>query len=193
MKKFIVEQKLAPITNQYRIFDADRQLLAFAQQKRFTMKEKVDFYTNETKLDLAFSVVAEKTLDVHGHFFVKDSKGKQLGSFRKVFKQSLLRSTYELKDHKQQIVARLHERSTFIAVLRRVWGLVPFIGELPFIFRYHFDFVESESDKIIAKYNKTTRFRDHYELIIENEELVDKIGWQTLVAQAVMLDVMQGR
>jgi uncharacterized protein YxjI len=194
MKKFIVEQKLAPLANQYRVYNDDKtSLLAFAHQKRFTMKEKVEFYGDEAKSSIVFTVTAEKVMDIHGRFFIRDENGGQLGTLRKPFKSSLLRSTYELFDAQENFVAIVQERSQVIAVLRRVWGFIPFVGELPFVFKYHFDFVNPQTHQVIARYNKTTSFRDHYELLVNDETLIDKVGWQTLVAQAVMLDVMQGR
>lgn len=194
MKKFNIEQKLAPLANQYRVYNDDKSsLVAFAQQKRFAMKEKVEFYADEAKSKVVFTVAAEKVMDIHGRFFVRDEAGKQVGSFRKSFKSSLLRSTYELLDVEENLVAIVQERSQNIAVLRRLWGFIPYAGELPFIFRYHFDFVDPHTKQIVARYNKTTSFRDYYELLVDDESLIDKVGWQTLVAQAVMLDVMQGR
>lgn len=194
MKKFIVEQKLAPLANQYRIYNDDKSsLVAFAHQKRFTMKEKVEFYGDEAKSKVVFTVTAEKVMDIHGRFFVRDEAGKEIGSLRKSFKSSLLRSTYELLDASENLVAIVQERSQNIAVLRRIWGFIPYAGELPFIFKYHFDFVDPHTKQTIARYNKTTNLRDHYELLVDDESLIDKVGWQTLAAQAVMLDVMQGR
>ena len=193
MKKFIVEQKLAPLANQYRVYNDDKtSLLAFAHQKRFTMKEMVDFYGDEAKSTVVFTVKAEKVMDIHGRFFLQDSQGKQLAVLRKSFKSSLVRSTYELMDAEEKIVAIVQERNVGIAILRRLWGFIPIAGDIPFLFRYHFDFIEPQSQQVIARYNKTTLFLDHYELEAD-DQLLDKVGWQALAAQAVMLDVMQGR
>lgn len=194
MNKFIVEQKLAPLANQYRVYNDDKSsLLAFAHQKRFTMRERVEFFSDEAKTNVAFTLAAEKVMDIHGRFYVNDQSGKQIGILRKSFKSSLLRSTYELMDADENIVAIVQERSMPTAILRRIWGFLPVIGELPFVFKYHFDFVDPKTKQVVARYNKTTRFRDHYELLVDDESLMNKVGWQTLAAQAVMLDVMQGR
>lgn len=198
MKKFIIEQKFTALVNRYKVYDPDAGegkglLLAFAEQKRFTMKEEVLFYREEEKQKLAFSVKAEKIMDIHGRFFVNDENGKQIGAMRKSFKISLLRSTYELMDSSEKIVAIVHERNKWLAIFRRLWEIIPYANDIPFIFKYHFTFVDPETGEILANYNKLTRFRDHYELVLEDDTLLDKVGWQTLVAQGVMLDVMQGR
>lgn len=198
MKKFIVEQKITAFANQYRVYDPDAGadkglLIAFAHQKRLTFREEVKFYKEESQTNLAFSLKAEKVMDIHGKFFVNDENNRQIGVIRKSFKSSLLRSTYELMDASEKLVAIVQERSQALAIFRRLWGLIPYANDIPFIFKYHFNFINPETSKVIATYTKTTRFRDHYELELVDDSLINKVGWQTLVAQAVLLDVLQGR
>lgn len=198
MKKFIIEQKITALVNQYRVYDASdadgsKQLISFAQQKRLAMKEQVQVYADEAKNKLAFTIAAEKVIDLHGKFFIRDEAGKPLGTLRKAFKSSILRSTYELMDADEKVLAIVRERSYGIAVFRRVWGFIPFAGELPFPIKYHFDFIDPKSGAVLARYNKTTLIRDNYELLIDDENLLQAVGWQVLAAQAIMLDVMQDR
>ncbi len=198
MKKFIIEQKLTALVNRYTVHDPDTGsdkglLVAFAEQKRFTMREQVQFFKEESKQNPVFSVEAEKIMDIHGRFFIKDENNRQIGVIKKSFKSSLLRSTYELMDGNEKLVALVQEKSKGLAIFRRLWEFIPYANDIPFIFKYHFSFINPESKEILALYTKTTRFRDHYELTIIDDSLLDKLGWKTLVAQGVMLDVMQGR
>lgn len=198
MKKFIIEQKLTALVNRYTVYDPDAGsgkglLLAFAEQKRFTMKEEVKFFKEEQKQNIVFSVKAEKVLDIHGRFFVTDENNRQIGVIRKSFKSSLLRSTYELMDSNEKLTAIVQERSQGLAIFRRVWEFIPYASDIPFLFKYHFNFIDPETKEVLGLYTKTTRFRDHYELTILDDSVLEKLGWQTLVAQGVMLDVMQGR
>lgn len=198
MKTYIIEQKIAPLANQYRIFGSDEngnkaELVAFAHQKRFAFKEQVDFFTDEARADLAVSIKAEKVMDIHGKFFVTDPSGKTLGALRKVFGASFFRSTWEILDNDDRAVARVTERSLPLAIVRRIWGIVPYLGDIPFLFKYHFVFLQPSNQKALADYIKVTRFRDHYRLDIHDEALLKKVGWQTLVGQAVFLDALQGR
>jgi hypothetical protein len=67
--RIVVEQKITAFTNQYRVFGANpdgtkASLIAFAQQKRLAFKEKVSFYSDETKQNLVFTFRAEKFLTV---------------------------------------------------------------------------------------------------------------------------------
>ncbi len=198
MKRFIVEQKITALANQYRVFAGGEnnekgELVSFAHQKRFAFKEEVSFFADEQRANLAFSVKAEKALDFHGKFIVTDPQNNRIGAVRKSFKSSLLRSTWEILDPQDEVQLIIQERSQSMAIFRRIWGLVPYLGDLPFLFKYHFDFIEPSTGNVVGTYYKTTRFRDHYLLEMADDSLAEQVGWQTLVTQAVLLDALQGR
>jgi len=197
MTSYIIEQKVAAFANQYRIFSVvngdKRELVAFAHQKRLAFKEKVDFFTDTDRTRLVFTVRAEKVMDVHGKFIITDAKGNRLGAVRKAFTSSLLRSTWEILDKSDETSTIVRESSEALALFRRIWSFIPFLGDIPFLLKYHFDFIDPKSGTLLAKYSKTTLLRDHYRLNIHEEALLESAGWQTLIAQVVLLDALQGR
>jgi uncharacterized protein YxjI len=197
VKSLIVEQKITAFANQYIVYETDTTgakgvVIAFAHQKRLAFKEEVLVYTDETKSQVAFTIKAENVLDYHGRFFVKDSNAQVLGTIRKDFKSSLLRSTWEIGAG-DNVICKVVEASKEIAILRRLWGFVPYIGELPFFLKYHFDFISPQGQQRYGRYTKTKLFYDHYKLDIVDEQLLQLTNWQTLVAQAILLDALQGR
>lgn len=197
MKTFIIEQKITALVNQYMVYDTDEsgtknQMIAFAQQKRFNFKEEIIFYSDDSKKTEAFRVKAENVLDFHGKFLIADPNGKLLGAVRKAFKASLLRSTWHILEGDEPVVI-VQEKSNGIAVFRRVWGFIPYLSDFPFFIKYHFVFTLPQSGEIAAEYIKTTRFRDHYRLDIHDDKLLQRLGWETFVAQGVLLDALQGR
>lgn len=199
--RLIVEQKLTAFTNQYSVFLATEEggkgkLLAFAQQKRLAFKEKVEFYTDADKKKLAFVMQAERAMDIHGKFFVLDPKGRQLGQFRKEFKQSLISSTWNILDAKDNPLLQVTESNTYLAVARRTLGFIPIVGEfldlaLSFV-RFHFKFLDAKSGKEIGFYRKTTRFYDRYLLTMDDKHWKSS-GPEVLAAMAVALDALQSR
>lgn len=196
MKPLVIEQKITAFANQYRIYDVDDQgvkgeLLAFAHQKRLAMREKVEFFSDESRTQLVFSVQAEKVLDVHGKFLVNDAAGKLIGAMRKSFKASLLRSTWEILDEQDQPAVIVRERSKGLAIFRRIWQFIPYLGDLPFVLKYHFDFLEPSSSEVLATYVKTKLLYDHYRLEIVKD--TRDIDWRVTAVQCVLLDAMQGR
>ena len=194
MNNFIVEQKITPLVNRYEVYDAaggsKGAIINFVEQKRLAFKEEIQFYTDNSKQTLAFRVKAEKVMDIHGKFLVTDPRGGLIGWVQKSFKASLLRSTWQLSTGDEQLTVT--EKSQGLAIFRRIWGFIPFIGDLPFVFKYHFIFQDS-SGATIAEYIKTTRFRDRYELRSVNDEIMDKVDQKLLIAQCVLLDALQGR
>lgn len=200
MNKFVIEQKITAFVNRYSVYESSGdgqkgQMVCFVEQKRLAFKEEILFYTDESKQSQAFKVKAEKALDVRGKFFVTNPEGTIIGVLRKAFKASLLRSTWHVLgiDGQEKPLMIVQERSKTLAIFRRIWGLVPYLGELPFLFKYHFSFVLPNDGQEVATYIKTTRFRDHYELTILDQGVITQFGWQTLVAQAVLLDALQDR
>lgn len=171
-------------------------MIAFAHQKRLAFKEKVEFFTNEQKSQLAFTLRAEKVMDIHGKFMVEDPEGKLIGMFRKEFAASLLVSTWSILGKKDEITLQVAESNVFLAFIRRFAGWIPIIGEiidiLVMFFRYHFNFTDPESRKIVGKYQKTALFYDRYRLSM-TDEAYKAHDPRTLAALAVALDALQGR
>lgn len=198
--RFIVEQKVASIANRYFVYRPDGgeqkgELVAFAQQKTLAMKEKVRFYSDETKTDELFSFRAEKTMDVHGRYFVEDAEGKPLGALRKDFKSSFLSSTwYVLVD--DEPVLTVTESNRLLAFLRRYVGVIPVVGELVDIvlafFKYHFVLLDPADRSEVGRFQKTAIFTDKYVLSMDDGAFA-RADWRVYAALAVGLDALQSR
>jgi hypothetical protein len=197
--RLVVEQKITAFVNKYAVYTAQADgskgdMIAFAQQKRFNIREKFQFYTNQDKSQLAFTFRAEKVLDVHGRYFVEDADGKLLGMFRKDFKKSLLNSTWHVLDAQGNETMLVKESNAALAVLRRFLGLAPYVGDLAdmvlLFFRYHFSFLVNGQE--VGMYKKTKLLRDHYLLSMEDQAFAAQ-DIRVLAAQAVALDALQSR
>ncbi len=199
--RLIVEQKITAFTNQYRVFGVNADgtkaaLVAFAQQKRLAFKEKVSFYSDEAKQNLAFTFRAEKVMDIHGKYFVEDPSGSLVGAFKKDFKQSLVASTWNILDANDNPSLIVAESNQALAVIRRYGSFIPIVGDIIEIitafFKYHFVFKKPGSDDSHGIYIKTTLFRDHYRLDMD-DETYSSHDWRVLAAMAVALDALQSR
>jgi uncharacterized protein YxjI len=198
MATFFVHQRITAFANQYRVYDdqggVPGALIAFAHQKRLAFREKFTFYDDESQRSVAFQIQARKVLDFGSSYDVQDAEGRQLGVFRKVFGQSLLRSTWEIVNPANEtepwVVAR--ERSMPVAIIRRIWDFIPYIGDAPFFIKYHFDLVDAKTDQPIGEYFKTTRLRDQYRLVVD-DRFLKAIDWRTFICLGVAMDALQGR
>jgi uncharacterized protein YxjI len=199
--KLLVEQKITAFVNKYAIYDTDQagnknQLVAFAQQKRLAFKEKVLFYSDAEKTQPVFTFRAEKVFDVHGKYIVEDMQGNAIGTFKKDFKTSLYKSTWNILDANDQPKLTVAENSLTLALFRRFAGFLPIVGELvevmTWFLRYHFSFIDTATGQEVGRYKKTTLFRDHYALSM-TEDAYSKEDWRVLAAMAVALDALQSR
>jgi hypothetical protein len=162
------------------------ELLATAQQKRLAFKEQVTFYADEARTVPVFSFRARKRLDLASGYDVADATGAPIGSFRKDFGRSLVRSTWHLDAFDLQSTGK--ERSALVAVLRRLWDFLPVVGEIGVPFVVHFDFVDTSGRTVLTSTRRIS-LRDRYDVTVPGG-LVDG---RLAAAMAVALDALQGR
>ena len=188
---FYVKQRITLMVNRYEVIAANPDgsegpMLAFAEQKRMKLKEEVVFYADASKSRPVFRFKARQRLDVAAQHDVYDEYGTPIGSFGKQFGASLLRSTWKLSAPGIDAVGR--ERRLSVALLRRGWELIPYVGEVWIPFVFHFDFVDSQ-DRVVLSSQKRVSARDRYDVTVPGA-LVDG---RLAAAMAVALDALQSR
>jgi len=189
--KFFVKQRITLMVNRYEIRVANPDgtegaLMAFAEQKRMKLKEEINFFTDESKTRRVFSFKARQRLDVHAEHDVFDEGGRTIGYFGKQFGASLLRSTWNLSAPGVDAVGR--ERSQLVAILRRVWNWIPYIGDIWVPFVFHFDFVDAAGQPVMTS-ERIWAVRDRYEVTVPDQRL----DFRVAAAMAVALDALQSR
>jgi uncharacterized protein YxjI len=167
--KFFVKQRITVMVNRYEIRAADADgtegpLLAFAEQKRMKLKEEIVFFTDEF-----------------------DESGRPLGYFSKQFGASLLRSTWNLSAPGVDAVGR--ERRPVIAILRRIWDFIPYLGDIWVPFVFHFDFVDTATGQPVLTSERIKAIRDRYVVTVPDPRL----DFRVAAAMAVALDALQSR
>jgi hypothetical protein len=190
--RFHVRQHITPMVNRYEVLatgpdGGEGPLLAFAQQKRLALKEQVTFYRDETRSKPMFFFRARQRLDVHAEHDVVDAAGNPLGSFRKAFVASLLRSTWHLEVPGLSATGR--ERSLPIALLRRVWDVLPYVGDVWIPFVFHFDFVDTATGATVLTSQRRRAVRDRYLITVPDPRL----DFRVAASMAVALDALQSR
>ncbi|MGY4769998.1 hypothetical protein ACXC9Q_24030 [Kribbella sp. CWNU-51] len=189
---FSMKQRVTMMANKYELIAAnpdgsDGPLLAFAQQKRMAFKEQVTFYTDDTKSQPVFSFKARKKVDLGSGYDVFDANGQQIGWFKKEFGKSLLRSSWQLSG--AGVDADGTERNPTIAIVRRVWEFVPFVGEIPLPFIFHFDFTDRGTGQPVLSVERKISVRDRYHITVQDQRL----DFRVAAAMTVALDALQGR
>jgi len=190
--RFLVRQRITVMVNRYEVFAANPDgtegaLLAFAEQKRMKLKEEVVFFSDASRSRPVFSFKARQRLDVHARHDVLDEHGTPLGSFAKKFGASLLRSTWELSAPGLEAVGR--ERRPVLAVIRRIWEVIPYLGEVWVPFVFHFDFHDTATGAPVLVSERRKAVRDVYDVSVPDPRL----DFRVAAAMAVALDALQSR
>lgn len=191
-----VRQKLTFMVNRYEVIRTDEAgtdlgLLCFAEQKRMAMKEQVTFFTDAAKTHPLFGFKARKVIDLGSGYDIVDGVGQPIGWFRKDFTASLGRSTWHLgtADGFESVG---QERNAKVAVLRRVWDIIPVAGDLPIPWLFHFDFRASDG-AIVMSSTKRVGIKDTYFIDLPAQANGWRLDWRVAAAMGVALDALQSR
>jgi uncharacterized protein YxjI len=195
-ERFTVNQKITMMVNRYEIRAVDANgaqgdLIAVAQQKRMAFKEQVTFYADEARTQPVFGFKARKRIDLGATYDVTDATGTSIGTFRKEFAKSLLRSSWQLTAA-DGLQATGTERNHAIAILRRVWDLLPVIGDIPVPFLFHFDFTAPDGSIVLSSERRRS-IRDRYDVELPATPNGWRLDWRVGAAMAVALDALQSR
>jgi uncharacterized protein YxjI len=195
-ERFIVKQRITMMVNRYEIRSVDANgseglLIALAQQKRMAFKEQVTFYADEARTQPVFGFKARKRLDLAATYDVTDAGGTPIGTFRKEFGKSLLRSTWQLTTS-DGLTATGTERNAGVAIARRLWEVLPVVSDLPSPFVLHFDFTAPDELIVLSSVRKRT-LRDRYDVELPTLPNGWRLDWRVGAAMAVALDALQSR
>ena len=134
LNQYLIREKFWKIFgNKFRIMDEQDNLYGFCEQKRFKIKEDIRVYDDENKNNEWLVIKQKNFIDAWGGFDIYDpNAGVLLGTVRKKFWNSILRTRWELLDSEGQNIGVLEEDSLGYAIARRT-----FLGILPKKYTLH--------------------------------------------------------
>jgi uncharacterized protein YxjI len=184
LSRLIVRQKITLMQNRYVVHAAGQDgsegpVVGFAEQKRLAFKEQVTIYTDESKQWVLAGFKARRVIDLGSGYDVLDHAGNPIGSFRKDFGASILRSTWHVEQPGIPSMVG-QERNLAVAILRR---FAESLSWLP----YHFDFTVNGHPSFTV--DKQWGLRDRYVVDIADPNLDRRL----VIAMAVALDALQAR
>jgi hypothetical protein len=192
--QFLLQQKLTLLINRYDYFlydnDVKGEQIAFVEQKRFAFRESITVWKNDSKVDVFFTVKAEKILDIHGKFLVTDPAGNLIGYCRKAFGASLIRSTWEIYDSQDHLLFIAKERSHAMAIFRRLAQFIPYLSDIaPF---FPFNFILEKDGKVVGHHMRVWgRLADQYKQSLDSE--LSHVDRRLVLALGILLDALQDR
>lgn len=197
--RFILRQRFRPVVNEYEFSlpegsgDEPGPPFCFVRQRRFTFKEDIRFYADDSRSVELMRIKARQRFDPVARYDVTTADGSKIGEIQKVFGASLLRSTYRLYDATGVEIATATEQSLAVALFRRLVGFVPYLENvanwLPI--PYHFTFKRNEV--VLGSHRRHVgKLRDIYttDMSGDPERSVDR---RLILAIAVGMDALQAR
>jgi uncharacterized protein YxjI len=193
--RYLVDQLFRPIANLYQVTPlaagetAAGPPIAYVRQKKLAIREDIRFYADEQETRELFRIKARTAFDIGGARYDVNVGDERIGILDHMFKQSLLRSTWTVRDGNEDEVFIARERSLVGAIARRVIDFVPDIGGMIPI-PYNFDFLADGT--VIGGMDRKFQLRDRYVVNIggDHDRRVDR---RLLIALAIGLDSLQNR
>ena len=152
------------------------------------LKEDIRIFRDEEEREELFRIKARQVLDVRSRADVIASDGERIGVLEKVFRRSLVRSTWRVLGADEAEVAVAEERSVPVAILRRVIDLVPFGELVPIVFH----FTIRSDGQALGSLVRRWGVRDRYDLDL-SADVERRLDRRLGIALAIALDAMQGR
>jgi uncharacterized protein YxjI len=193
--RYLVDQLIRPMANLYRVTPlAGGETpagppIAYVRQKKLAIKEDIRFYADEQESQELFRIKARSMFDFGGARYDVSVGEERIGVLDHMFRQSLLRTTWTVRDGDEAELMVARERSLVGAIARRAIDFVPDVGgwiPIP----YNFDFLVDDS--VVGGMNRKFQLRDRYIVDIDgdNDKRIDR---RLVIALAIGLDTLQNR
>lgn len=181
-----LRQKFTVMQNRYDLVGIDgsgrETSLGYAEQKRFSLKEKVTFWSGADRQQVVFTIAARNVFDIAGTYDVAAADGAVLATIAKDVMSSFTQSTYTVDVGGRRLIGK--ERGRVKALVRRV---VEMLTDWPWIFPIHFDF--TSGDGLAMSIERQMKLRDVYRITIADGTL----DWRVAGALAVTVDAFMNR
>jgi uncharacterized protein YxjI len=193
--RYLVDQLIRPIANLYQVTPlAGGETpagppIAYVRQRKLAIKEDIRFYGDEQETQELFRIKARSMFDIGGARYDVTVGEERIGVLDHMFRQSLLRTTWTVRDGDEAELMIARERSLVGAIARRAIDFVPDVGgwiPIP----YNFDFLVG--DAVVGTMNRKFQLRDRYIVDIggDHDKRVDR---RLIIALAIGLDTLQNR
>jgi hypothetical protein len=116
-----LKRQVFAMTGVFRLFSENGDLLAYARQKMFKMREDIRLYSDETQTQELLSIQARQIIDFSAAYDVFDSTTQEfVGTLRRRGWRSMMRDEWELLDAQGMVFGKMQEDSAQRAMLRRL-------------------------------------------------------------------------
>ncbi|MEW6348316.1 MAG: hypothetical protein AB1646_04600 [Thermodesulfobacteriota bacterium] len=124
---YLIRKKILKIFGgAFHIYDPAGELVFYSRMKAFKLKEDIRVFTGEDMQTEILVIKARKILDFSSAYDVWDSRSdEKVGVLKRKGLVSLARDEWIIMDPSDREIGILQEDSLFLALLRRLIGLIP--------------------------------------------------------------------
>jgi uncharacterized protein YxjI len=119
--------KILAIAQQVSVSDAGGNIICFAKQKAFKLKEAVTVFADAGQTQPLYSINADRMLDFSAHYRFTDKAGTPLGSIRRQGMKSFWKANYEITDG-ATVAMTLKEDNPWVKLVDGFLGEIPILG-----------------------------------------------------------------
>lgn len=122
LNQYMIREKFWKIFgNKFWFEDVNEKRYGFCEQKRFKLKEDIRIYVDESKSQEWLKIKQKQIVDAWGGYDIMDSQsGEHIGTVRRKFWASVLRTRWHLLDAAGNEIGMLIEDSMGYALARRI-------------------------------------------------------------------------
>lgn len=120
--------KIFTPSNDFSVFDAQGNEIAYTRQKIFKIKEAIEIFRNDTRKERLYQIHADRIIDFNAVYNISAENGEILGSVRRAGMRSLWRTHYEIFDAHNNKLYDIREANPWIAVVDGLIGEIPILG-----------------------------------------------------------------
>jgi uncharacterized protein YxjI len=120
--------KFLTISSYIRVVDAAGQLVSYAKQRAFRLKEDVTIYADEAQTQALYQIKANQIFDIGATYSISSADGRSLGALRQRGMRTLWSATYDILDDNGSAVGLIQEQDPWVKVIDGLVGGIPFLG-----------------------------------------------------------------
>ena len=120
--------KIFTPSNDFSVFDAEGNEIAYTRQKIFKIKEAVQIFRSSSDKTELYRIDADRIIDFNAVYTVRTAAGEEVGKIQRQGMKSLWKTNYVLSRSDGRTAYTLNEANPWIAVANGLIGQIPFLG-----------------------------------------------------------------
>ncbi len=126
-KQYLFRRKVFKIFGgAFHIYDQDMNLMFFAKQKAFKLKEDIRIYSDESQTDELLTIKTPQILDIVATYNVTDATtGEPVGAIRRRGIKAIVKDEWIFLSNDGQEIGKLTEKNAMSAIMSRLIKLIP--------------------------------------------------------------------